>query len=147
MVPFCIYFLIFLWIQWYSLYRTSIDSAHGFESQGGSIITCALLWLTCNDPQSHLWIPRSEPSPNFTHWCGEATAGVTNQCCLQDGWRIWTQDLAAQRQTLYWLSYPGRLTLLKFVWNQGEDYKTVLLCKDILRHSVRFVTVLLYSVV
>ena len=28
-----------------------------FKSQGGSVITCTLLSLACNDPQSHLWLP------------------------------------------------------------------------------------------
>ena len=46
-----------LWGHWYPLFRTSDDSAHGFQSQGGSIITCILLSLVCNVPQSHLWLP------------------------------------------------------------------------------------------
>ena len=28
-------------------------------------ITCALLSLACNDPQSQLWLPRPVPGPNF----------------------------------------------------------------------------------
>ena len=39
--------------HWYPLFQASDDSAHGFQSQGGFIITCALLSLVCNDPQSH----------------------------------------------------------------------------------------------
>ena len=34
----------------------SDDSAHEFQSQGGSIVACALLWIACKDPQSHLWL-------------------------------------------------------------------------------------------
>ena len=33
----------FLWSHWYSLFRTSVDSAHGFQSQGGSIIAHSCL--------------------------------------------------------------------------------------------------------
>ena len=43
-----------LWSLWYSLFQTSVDSAHRFQSQGGSIIACALLLLVCNDSQSQL---------------------------------------------------------------------------------------------
>ena len=32
-----------LWSHWYSLFWTSVDSAHGFQSQGGSIIACCCL--------------------------------------------------------------------------------------------------------
>ena len=66
-----------LWSHWHSLFRTSVDSAHGFQSQGGSIIAWILLLLACNYPQSQLWIPRPGPGPNFTPWYGEATARVT----------------------------------------------------------------------
>ena len=62
-----------LWSHWCSLFQTSVDSGHGFQSQVGSIITC-------NDPQSQLWIPRPGPGPNFTPWYGGATARVTTQC-------------------------------------------------------------------
>ena len=44
----------------YPLFCTSDDSAvHEFQSQGGFIITCPLLSLVCNVPQSHLWLPDS----------------------------------------------------------------------------------------
>ena len=46
-----------LWGHWCPLFQTSDDSAHEFQSQGGSVIACALLSLVCNDPQSHLWLP------------------------------------------------------------------------------------------
>ena len=45
-----------LWGKWYPLLRTSDDSVHGFQSQGGLIIVCALLALVCCYPQSHLWL-------------------------------------------------------------------------------------------
>ena len=69
-----------LWSHWCSLFWNSVHSAHGFQSQGGSIITCTLLSLVCNDPQSQLWIPRPWPGPNFTPRYGEATARVTAHC-------------------------------------------------------------------
>ena len=47
----------FWWGHWYPLFRTSDDSAHEFQSQGGSVVTYALLSLVCNNPQSHLWLP------------------------------------------------------------------------------------------
>ena len=34
-----------LWSHWNSLFLTSVDSAHGFQSQGGPIMACALLSL------------------------------------------------------------------------------------------------------
>ena len=47
---FVLFFLIFLrwqvtilWNHWYSLFRTSVDSTNGFQSQGGSIFTCSCL--------------------------------------------------------------------------------------------------------
>ena len=46
-----------MWGHWYPLFWTSDDSTHEFQSQGGSIIACALLSLGPNDPQSHLWLP------------------------------------------------------------------------------------------
>ena len=46
-----------LWGHLCPLFWTSDDSAHEFQSQGGSVITCALLLLACNNPQSHLWLP------------------------------------------------------------------------------------------
>ena len=76
-----------LWSHWYSLFQTLVDSAHGFQSQGGSIITHALLSLACNDPQSQLWIPRPWPGYNFTPWYSEATSGVTIQCYFWDDWQ------------------------------------------------------------
>ena len=33
------------------------DSAQGFQSQGGFTVTCALLLLVHNNPESHLWLP------------------------------------------------------------------------------------------
>ena len=36
------------------LFRTLLDSAHEFQSQGGSIIAYTLLSLAQNDPQSQL---------------------------------------------------------------------------------------------
>ena len=35
-----------LWCYWYPLIWT-VDSAHGFQSQGGSIVACTLLLLAC----------------------------------------------------------------------------------------------------
>ena len=32
-----------LWGHWYPRFRTSDDSVHEFQSQGGFIVTCALL--------------------------------------------------------------------------------------------------------
>ena len=121
-VPESFSFLIFLrwkvtilWSHWYSLFLTLVDSAHGFQSQGGSIITHTLLWLVHNDPQSQLWIFRPGPGPNFATWYGEATARVTTQCHFWNCPRqIWTQDLWAQSLTLYQLSYPGRHESLGF---------------------------------
>ena len=81
-----------LWNHWYSLFWTSVDSAHGFQSQGGSIITHALLLLVHNDPQSQLWLLRSRPGPNFTPWYGEATAGVTAQCHFWDDWQRYSES-------------------------------------------------------
>ena len=46
-----------MWGHWYPLFQTSDYSAHEFQSQGGSVIACALLSLVCNNPQSHLWLP------------------------------------------------------------------------------------------
>ena len=43
-----------LWGHWYPLFRTSADFAHEFQSQGRSSVTCAVLSLELNDPQSHL---------------------------------------------------------------------------------------------
>ena len=43
-----------LWSHWYFLFRTSVGYAHLFQSQGGSIIACALISLVHNDPQSQL---------------------------------------------------------------------------------------------
>ena len=56
------------------LFQTLVDSAHWFQSQGGSIITCT--------------IPRPRPGPNFTPWYGEGAAGATAQYYFQDGWLI-----------------------------------------------------------
>ena len=69
------------------LFRTSVDSAHGFQSQGGSIIICALLLLARNDPQSQLCISRPRPVPIFTPWYDEATAGVTAQRHFWNNWQ------------------------------------------------------------
>ena len=41
----------------YPPFQTWDDSAHEFQSQGGSVIACTLLSLACNNPQSHLWLP------------------------------------------------------------------------------------------
>ena len=41
---------------WYPLFQTLDDSAHEFQSEGGSIITGTLLSLALNDPQNHLWL-------------------------------------------------------------------------------------------
>ena len=54
-------------------------SHHKLQSQGGSIITHALLSLAHNDSQSQLCIPRPGP-PNFKPWYSEATTGMTTQC-------------------------------------------------------------------
>ena len=43
-----------LWSHWCSLFQTLVDSVHGFQSQGGSIIARTLLSLAHNDPQSTL---------------------------------------------------------------------------------------------
>ena len=45
-----------MWIHWNPLFQTLDDSAHKFQSQGGSIAACALLSLECKDRQSHLWL-------------------------------------------------------------------------------------------
>ena len=37
-------------------FGTLDDSAHEFQSQGESIVTCTLLLLALNDPKSHLWL-------------------------------------------------------------------------------------------
>ena len=66
-----------LWRHWCSLFRTSVESGPWVSNQGGSIITCALLSLAHNDPQSQLWISKSRTCTNFTPWYSEATAGVT----------------------------------------------------------------------
>ena len=99
------YFLKFLWWQvtilwshWCSLFQTLVDSACGFQSQGGSIIACALLSLACNDPQSQLWISRPRPVlilhlgmvRLLLEWPPNVTSGITGRG------RIRTQDLAAQ---------------------------------------------------
>ena len=55
-----------MWGHWYPLFRTSDNSAQEFQSQGGSIVTYALLSLACNDPQSHLWWP----GPGIEHVTG-----------------------------------------------------------------------------
>ena len=97
-----------LWSHWCSLFQTLNDSAHRFQSQDGSIIACALLSPAHDDPQSHLWIPRPGPGPNFTPWHGEATAGVTTNgscsytqtfyfilffsCRTSAGRKRWTHD-------------------------------------------------------
>ena len=49
------------WGHWYPLFWTSEDSE--FQSQGGSVVACALLSLVLNDPQSHLCLlgPCIEP--------------------------------------------------------------------------------------
>ena len=90
--------------HWYSLFQTSVDSVHGFKSQGRSIITCTLLSIACNDPPSQAWIPRPRPGPNFTPWYGEATAGVTTQCHFRDDWQIWTHDLMTQTLSVHKLN-------------------------------------------
>ena len=45
---------LILWGHWDPLFQISDDSAHEFQSQGGSVVTCTLLSLACNDPQSSL---------------------------------------------------------------------------------------------
>ena len=42
--------------HWYPLFRISDDTAHRFENQGGLIFAYALLSLTHDNPQSHLWL-------------------------------------------------------------------------------------------
>ena len=74
--------------QWYPLFQTSDYSAHEFQSQGGPVITCALLSLACNGPQSHLWLPALgiEPgslTPEALLSCHLATPrGSCGQPCL-----------------------------------------------------------------
>ena len=101
-----------LWSHWCSLFQTWVDSACGFQSQGGSIIACALLSFAHNNrPQSQLWIFKPRPVPILhlgmvrlpLEWPPSVTSGITGRG------RIWTQDLAAQSPKLYWLGYPGRL--------------------------------------
>ena len=89
-------FKAILWSHWCSLFRTWVDSAHGFQCQGGSIIIstendppyttiiCALLSLVHNVPQSQLWLPRPGSDSNFTSWYGEPTTRVTAQCHFQN---------------------------------------------------------------
>ena len=87
-----------LWSQWWSLFRTLVDSAPGFQSQSGSIITRALLLLVHNDPQSQFWISRPRPVPILhlgmvrptLEWLPSVTSGITGRG------RIRTQDLTAQ---------------------------------------------------
>ena len=55
-----------LWSHWCPLFQTLDDSAHEFQSQGGFIITCVLLSLTCNDPQSSLVTGPSIKPRSFT---------------------------------------------------------------------------------
>ena len=47
-----------------NLFQTSDDSARGFHSQDGFIVTCALLSLVCNNATSNLWLlgPGIEPA-------------------------------------------------------------------------------------
>ena len=98
--------VLILWSDWCSLLT-------GFQSQCGSIITCALLLPAHNDPQSQLWISRPRPVP-VAHlgmvklpleWPPNVTSGITGRG------KIRTQDLVAQSPTLYRLSYPGRFRL------------------------------------
>ena len=46
-----------------------------FQSQGGLIVTCSLLSLACNDPQSHLCLPGSgiEPVRRARFHCASPT--------------------------------------------------------------------------
>ena len=87
------------WSHWYPLFRSSVDTAHGFQSQGGSIITRTLLLLVRNDPpQSQPWISRLKSVPILhlgmvrlqLKWPPNVTSGITGRG------KIWAQDLAAQ---------------------------------------------------
>ena len=49
--------------HWYPLFGTSDDSAHEFQSQGGFIISCALLSFVQNNSQSHLWLSGQDIKP------------------------------------------------------------------------------------
>ena len=107
-----------LWSHWCSLFQTLVDSTHGFQSQGGSIIACSLLSLACNDPpQSQLWISRPRPVPILhlgtvrlpLEWPPNVTSGITGRGKIQ------TQDLMAQSLTLYRLSYPGQLSFTNLI--------------------------------
>ena len=88
-----------LWSHWYSLFRTSVDSAHGFHSHGGSIIAYALLLLVHNDPESN------------SKFSGLGLV-ILVPLSFRDGWQIQTHNLVAQS-----LSYPGRLVINIFTFN------------------------------
>ena len=52
-----------MWAIDIPLFWTSDASVHKFQSQGGFTITCALLSLAYNNPQSHLWLPEPGMEP------------------------------------------------------------------------------------
>ena len=97
-----------LWSHWCSLFWPLVDSTHGFQSQGGSIITYTLLLLVHNDPPwSQLWISKPRPV-SILHlgmvrllleWLPNVTSGITGRG------KIRTQDLVAQSPTLYRLNF------------------------------------------
>ena len=104
--------------HWCSLFWTSVDSTHGFQSQGGSMITLTLLLFAHNDPpQGQLWISKPRPVPILhlgrvrlpLEWPPSVTSGITGRGKIQ------TQDLATQSPTLYRLSYPGRTNFIKTI--------------------------------
>ena len=55
-----------LWGHWYPLFRTSDDSAQGFQSQDGLSDTCDLLSLAHYNPQSYPWLQDWESNPDHS---------------------------------------------------------------------------------
>ena len=72
--------VIILWIHWYSLFQTLVDSAYGFQSQGGYFITCTLFSLACNDIRVNSEFPGLGLVPILHLGMVRPIAGVTAQC-------------------------------------------------------------------
>ena len=96
----------------------------GFKARSGSIITphSALAMCVIDPPQSQLWISKPRPVPILhlgtvrLEWLR-----VTSQCHF---WNNWAEARFKPRtsrpkalQTLYRLSYPGRLCWICFMWS------------------------------
>ena len=97
------------WGHWYPLFPTSDDSAHEFQSQGGSIVTHALLLLACSVTQSHLWllglgikpgsyalkasmIPLCQPDLEFYPKCWKKLIRFTRFRCTAEACLVPIQD-------------------------------------------------------